>query len=1320
MKKINQMTRAGLVGALISGGASAADPVAQWSFDNPEMPTSSSANNGLNAALESVSGGFDGALWGQFTRPFNNTSIAASPAEGGLVYFDSSGAGNDPHLISAFVPPSGGADRSFAFWMRSAGAQPHSGFLMSYGANSNGQRFSIRTIGGNLRVEIEGDGIEGTANGVNLEDGEWHHVAVTLTDRDGDDLAELGDLRLYVDGAEVSGLPANASVIDTTHNTGNGRLVFGNNMHAIPTSGFLGSLDEVLIFDQALSAQEVLDLFNVAGSPPAGRKDLVWTGAAADDNFFNEANWDQDPNTDGTQPADPDTLDPSNGIFANLTYDGPDLTLSGLGLDGSSLSILGGDLTLSSGGVNSLTSANSSVSIGGGSLTATFLAQVSVTLTGTGEMTLSGAGNPLNNSTVNFVTPSNAKLNFTGETVQSVTSEHLSKISVDGAPAVLGENLTLTLVEGVAVVELLVTDSDNDSMDDIWEDLNFQTLDRDGTQDFDNDGLSDLDEFLAGTLPKVQDSDGDGIFDGAEVTAGLDPLSSDTDKDGLSDLVETNTGIFVSRTDTGTDPLNKNTDGDRIADGAEVFRGFDPLDANSFPELPNVILILADDLGYGELEAYGQDKIVTPRLKQMADEGMIFTDFYCGSAVCAPTRAMLMTGKHAGRAYIRNNGEVGNGYQTPLKPGTETIATMLKQAGYATSAIGKWGMGGPGTTGHPNEQGFDHFFGYLGQVQAHHYYPSYQWRNNERVYLSPSLASANGGTLEVPGASNETGFNDKSLSLGSKANNGNVHSHDLQTKEAMDWIQAHSDEAFFMYLAYPIPHVSVQAPGHIDDLTDADGLVFENDRGGNAGRTSVDEFYPIDPATGLRPFGAPISHPGSGNYSPTDDKRHEYAAMISAMDRDIGRIVDQLETLGLAEDTLILFTSDNGPWGQNEVDRNFFGSTGGLRGGKTNIYEGGIREPFIAWWPGKVPAGQVSGLVGHHDDLMATIAELTETRYAADTTGRSILPTLLGRPDEQIPRDTFYWEFSSSGGWSRAVRHGDWKLHRVIDKNTGAVRLLELFDLANDPAESTNIASQNPSIVEELERLMDASHEPAELSRFFRPTDEFPVRSGVTVSHSGSGFNLSGSGYVSVPMIQDLSGELGFKLSLNRGTSFSFGAGSDPAAHVVINTAGDEFTITYGGQRASIPYSASAPEFTEIEVTYNPANGLVSADFAGAPLSLLLGSGPSVIDSLSYGISGGTESFVPATVCLPLNTPGALIRVGQLGETRFELSYERLSDGKNYRYETSSDLHSERWVPVVPLIDQALNRFGSQQEVTTQFLRDPSEPTRFYRVIVED
>lgn len=1045
----------------------------------------------------------------------------------------------------------------------------------------------------------------------------------------------------------------------------------------------------------------------------------TWTNAIGDGDFYNEGNWDSDAITAGTQSPANGSINPGSAITEDLIVSGS--SISGIGsapdLNGSSLQLLNNASVATSNGIGigNLTSNYSPVSLENSSMHVMFLAKINLQITGTSTLTLDGGGNPVNTSSINFVSPTSGTIQFTGETIYNVRSEHLSKITLDGQSVTEGVDVEIVDIGGVTTLRLLTIDSDNDNMPDAWELQHFGNLARDGSGDFDNDDLTDLEEYNLGTNPTLEDSDGDTLTDGDEYISGLNPNNKDTDGDLFDDNVETATGVFVSENDTGTNPLLKDTDGDRIPDGVEYKRGFDPLNAANYPQMPNIILILADDLGYGELGSYGQQKILTPRLDQMAAEGIRFTQFYCGSAVCAPTRAMLLTGKHAGQAPIRNNGEVGSGYQTPLPAGSTTIASMLKQNGYATSCIGKWGLGGPGTVGEPSQQGFDHFFGYLGQVQAHHYYPSYQWRNSQKVILSQTLANQLGTNVDIAGSDNSTGFDNIALSLANKNNDGNVHSHDLQTKEALDWISSHQNEPFFLYLAYPIPHVSVQAPGHIDDITDGDGLVFTNDRNGNGGRTCVDEFYPVDANTGQRPFGAAIYNAGSGSYTYTNDKRHEYAAMISAMDRDIGRIVDLLDSLGLDDDTLIVFTSDNGATFLGEVDRSYFNSLGGLRGYKGNLYEGGIREPFIARWPGKIPAGQVSNLVGHHDDLMSTFAEVTGAAHAADTTGRSILPTLLGHAAEQTPRDTFYWEFQEGSNWTRALRKGDWKLRRATNTSTGA-RSYELYNLATDPTESSNVAGSNASIVAELERQMDAEHAPAPISNFFRPTDEFQTQSGVTVSFNNIGFTLSNSGYVMSPLAQDITSPVSFSLTATRGGGFAFGSGSTFANMIQASTSGNLFTLSYNGQSTTASYPSGDPSSVDISITWNPDTNTVSANFNGTELQLVLNAPPALIDYIAYSASGGSSSFSIATVSLPLPPFELTQLTSEITSNTFQFDYLRKKSSGSYIYERSDSLTSDSWTTVSPMREQPLNLFGSQQSVRTSFPIRSGEQKCFYRV----
>lgn len=436
---------------------------------------------------------------------------------------------------------------------------------------------------------------------------------------------------------------------------------------------------------------------------------------------------------------------------------------------------------------------------------------------------------------------------------------------------------------------------------------------------------------------------------------------------------------------------------------------------SSAGEKPNVIYILADDLGYGEVGYNGQEKIKTPELDAMAAQGMRFTRHYCGNAVCAPTRCSLMTGKHPGRAHIRANSPGYPNGQTPLPEGIETVAKLAKRAGYSTAVIGKWGLGGvvenvPDpvmNSGHPNMQGFDHFFGYLNQRRAHNYYPDFLWRNAELVTLNNGKGKGN-----------------------------NDYSHDLMTEEAIEWITTHKDQPMFLYLAYCIPHTRWQVP----DL----GIYKDKD-------------WMVEP----------------GKNQPADRFKVQ-AAMVTRMDRDIGRIKRLLEKLGIAEDTLIMFNSDNGAHGMGGT-KEFFGTNGELRGIKRDMYEGGVRSPMIAYWPGKVPAGTVSDHVSAFWDFLPTMAELTGETVQGPVDGISMLPTLLGQKESQRQHKYLYWELYESKRPSCGLLVGQWK-GVVNDRRNGLE--VELYDLSNDEAEQTNVASQHPEVIEKIRQAMEEAHEP--------------------------------------------------------------------------------------------------------------------------------------------------------------------------------------------------------------------------------------------------
>jgi len=448
---------------------------------------------------------------------------------------------------------------------------------------------------------------------------------------------------------------------------------------------------------------------------------------------------------------------------------------------------------------------------------------------------------------------------------------------------------------------------------------------------------------------------------------------------------------------------------------------------------PNVVFIVADDLGYGEVGAYGQDKIRTPSIDRIAREGMRFTDHYSGSPVCAPSRCVLLTGLHTGHAYIRDNDEMGwrgdvwrdpelEG-QRPILEGTYTIGTLFQNAGYVTGAIGKWGLGGPGSTGEPNRQGFDHWYGYLCQRVAHNYYPTHLWRNGEKdilegnEYFYPHQRLPEDADPEDPASY--------------AAYAGGDYSMDLMAEEARAFVRDHADEPFFLYLPFPVPHASLQVP-----------------------EDSLAEYADAFSETPYR---------GDQGYLPHRKPRAAYAAMVTRMDREIGSILDLLDELGLTENTLVLFSSDNGPTFNGGTDSEFFESAAGLRGLKTQLYEGGIRVPFVARWPGRIPAGTVSDLPSAFWDFLPTFADLTGQILPVETDGVSILPTLKGRPGDQEDREYLYWEFQGR----QAVRMGDWKAYRRAADGD-----FELYDLANDRSETMNLAAENPEIVDRIQGIM--------------------------------------------------------------------------------------------------------------------------------------------------------------------------------------------------------------------------------------------------------
>ena len=432
---------------------------------------------------------------------------------------------------------------------------------------------------------------------------------------------------------------------------------------------------------------------------------------------------------------------------------------------------------------------------------------------------------------------------------------------------------------------------------------------------------------------------------------------------------------------------------------------------------PNIIFILADDLGYGDLGCYGQKTIKTPNIDKLAEEGMRFTDHYAGSTVCAPSRCCLMTGLHTGHAIVRANGNV------PLRPSDVTVAKLLKKVDYTTGIIGKWGLGEPETTGIPNKQGFDYWFGYLNQRHAHNYYPSYLWRNEEKYELKNKVNHVIGGRDRTPG-----GVSTRRAE----------YSHDLCAKEALRFVEKNKDKPFFLYLPFTIPHA--------------------NNEAGNKG----------------------MEVPSFGQYANKDwpEPQKGHAAMITRMDGDIGRLMALLEKLNLDKNTVVMFSSDNGPHKEGGADPAFFNSSGPLKGYKRALYEGGIRVPLIARWPGRIEAGSVSKHASAFWDFLPTCCELAGADVPEDIDGISMVPALLGRSRQQKKHDALYWEFHEQGK-KQAVRMGNWKGVRlnVAKKPDGPI---ELYDLKNDIGERNNVANRHPEIVAKIEKYMRSTRTPSE------------------------------------------------------------------------------------------------------------------------------------------------------------------------------------------------------------------------------------------------
>ena len=430
---------------------------------------------------------------------------------------------------------------------------------------------------------------------------------------------------------------------------------------------------------------------------------------------------------------------------------------------------------------------------------------------------------------------------------------------------------------------------------------------------------------------------------------------------------------------------------------------------------PNIVLIMADDLGWQEIGVMGQKKIRTPNIDNLATKGMRFNQFYSGSAVCAPSRCNLITGKHGGHAYIRNNREIKNkgdifGGQLPLPEGEIGLAKILKSVGYTTGCFGKWGLGAVGTTGDPLNQGFDRFYGYNCQRHAHNLYPKYLVNDQENELL--------------PG--------------NTRSNTGEIYAPQRIADEMLEFVSKNKKQPFFLYYPTVLPHLPLQAPK--EDIEEYKGL------------------WPETPYNGR-------------SYQPHPTPRACYAAMISFLDKQIGRLIALLKNLNLDRNTIVMFTSDNGSTHlRSQVDYDFFDSVCPLRGLKGSLYEGGIRVPFIAHWPGKIRSNQQSDHLAANYDLLATIAEIVDVQITMDTDGTSFLPLLLGKTEDQKIPPYLFWDFAGYGG-QMAVRMGKWKgLKRDLRKKDKVT--LELYNLEEDIGETNNVTSQHPEIAAKIEQII--------------------------------------------------------------------------------------------------------------------------------------------------------------------------------------------------------------------------------------------------------
>jgi arylsulfatase A-like enzyme len=849
-----------------------------------------------------------------------------------------------------------------------------------------------------------------------------------------------------------------------------------------------------------------LDDITVAAVPASAPATYVWTGSASGGDgvsLYQEANWTLDGNNTTLIPQINPTTPVNQLLVVHTGNPGGGGATGTLDLGTGSLAIDGGTVRMN---------ATSGIRGGmldqrGGTIEALFLESTTTTLAG-GTLTLFDPGDALRaGALVNFTAASTATLAFTAESPSAVLAEHLPQITVNGSPARMGVNLSVATDGGSGSLVTLfsgVADSDDDGMNDAWEILHFNTLDRDGTGDYDNDGSPDLEEYQNNTLPDNPDTDGDTLSDGAE----------------------TNNGVWVSLSATGTDPLKPDSDGDGTPDHIEINQRTDPTDPDSKVNRPNIIFVLCDDLGHGDLGAFFQNQRAaaadpakpwhfTPRLDTIAAEGIQLRGHYCPAPVCAPSRASLLLGVHQGHSNVRNNQ-----FDKALD-NNHTLASMLRSAGYGTYCVGKWGLQGDASfPAHPMKRGFDGYFGYIGHGAGHAHYPK---EDDKALY---------DGYTEVG------------------AQFDKCYTTDLFTARAKKFLTDHHgatpDKPFFLYLAYDTPHAKTQLPSTAfpagAGLTG--GLQWNGTPGSmiNTATGTVDGWYHPSYAS------ATWDDPGvAGAVNPWPDVYRRYATMVRRIDDCMHDLVQTLKDLGIDDNTLVVFTSDNGPSKESYLsgtDSNgysrayaptFFASYGPFDGIKRDLWEGGIRVGAIARWPGAIPPDQISHSPSQFHDWMPTFAAMAKTHTPAHSDGVSLLPTLTGIGTQREP--TIYVEYFEGGNTpaytdflpSRRNRSRD-EMQMIRCGNMVGVRYgisshsnnFEIYDILADPGQTTNLAAANPALQQHMKnRVLQLRRPEGSAARPYDPEPVPPSPPSGPVIH-GLRFRAWNQLATTVPEIPDL------------------------------------------------------------------------------------------------------------------------------------------------------------------------------------------------------